>query len=211
MNNCIFTAHCMEMNCDNSCPMLVETSYLLERNNLNLNNPVFHKYPSKIPEFTKLIDKSEGGLGGYKVTGDMTTIEAADLLTYCAICKYWKGSQLHCTVYNLRLSKYLEELKKSWNTKNDSETVEMMQIWSESAKVLIISNFDYIKFGDFESQTMLNLIQSRQAAGLTTILVTPPVSNLITGNSSFATILIDTICKASGQSLKSPKRLGGSR
>lgn len=208
MVNCIFTAHCMEMSCDNSCPMLVETSYLLERNNLNINSPVFYKYPNKIPEILKLLEENEGQFCGYKIEGEMTTIEAADLITYCAICKNWRGSQLHCTVYNLRYSKYLDELKKSWNMKGDSETVEFMQIWAESAKVLIISNFDYIKFGDFESQTMLNLIQSRQAAGLTTIVVTPPAKNLISGNSSFASILIDMIRKASGQS-KSPKLLGG--
>lgn len=209
MVNCIFTAHCMEATCDNSCPMLVETSYLLERNGLSITSPVFHKYSDKIPEMLKLIEDSEGQLGGYKVSGDITTIEAADLLTYCAICKYWRGSQLHCTVYNLRYSKYLDELKKSWNMKGDSETVEFMQIWAETAKVLIISNFDYIKFGDFESQTMLNLFQSRQSAGLTTIVVTPPASNLITGNSSFASMLIEKIRTASGQPLKSPKKLGG--
>lgn len=209
MHNCIFTSHCMECACDNSCPMLVETEYLLQRNGINITSPVFYKYPNKIKDIVALLDDSEGKLKGYKVDGDLTTIEAADLLTYCAICKYWKGSQLHCTVYNLRFSKYLDELKKSWNTKGDSETVEFMQIWAESAKVLIISNFDYIKFGDFESQTMLNLIQSRQASGLTTIIVTPPVSNLITGNSSFAVILIDMIKKASGQTSKSPKKLGG--
>lgn len=36
MNNCIFTAHCTETICDKACPILVETSYLLERNGLSL-------------------------------------------------------------------------------------------------------------------------------------------------------------------------------
>lgn len=211
MHNCIFTAHCMESCCDKSCPMLVETSYLLERNNISMSSPVFYKYSDKIDTFCKLIDDAEGRLSGYVVTKDMTTTEAADLITYCAICKYWKGSQLHCTVYNLRFSKYLDELKKSWNSKLESESLEFMNIWTESAKVLIISNFDYIKFGDFESQTMLNMIQTRQAAGLTTIFVTPPTHNLICGNSSFATILMRMINEASGQQSRFHMKLGGNR
>lgn len=210
MNNCIFTSHCMEAFCDKSCPMYVETSYLLERNNINMTNPIFYHHSDKIPKILKLIEDNEEKLWGYVASGDINTIEAADLITYCAICKYWKGSQLHCTVYNLRYSKYLDEMKKSWNAKVESETYEYMKIWAESAKVLIISNFDYVKFGDFESQTMLNLIQSRQAARLTTILVTPDIQQIITSNSSFASLLINTICEASGQSMSRIfKRFGG--
>ena len=211
MHNCIFTAHCIEAYCDKSCPMLAETSYLLERNSISISSPVFHKYSDKIDQFCKLIDEAEGKLSGYTATKDINTTEAADIITYCAICKNWKGSQLHCTVYNLRFSKYLDELKKSWNSKVESETLEFMKIWSESAKVLVISNFDYIKFGDFESQTMLNIIQARQAAGLTTIVVTPPIHNLICGNSSFATILINMIGDASGQASRFRMKLGGIR
>lgn len=175
MNNCIFTAHCMESICDRSCPILVETSYLLERNGLSFKNPVFQKYGEIIPDISNMIDENEGQVIAFDAERSarncrLDTVQAADLITYCAICKYWKGSQLHCTVYNLRFSRYLEETKKSWNTKGENENSEMMRIWAESAKFLVISNFDYVKFGDFESQTMLNLIQLRQSQGLTTLL-----------------------------------------
>jgi len=59
-----------------------------------------------------------------------------------------------------------------------------VKIWSENAKVLIISNFDFVNFGDFESQTLLNLLQTRQVEGKTTILVSPPISQLVSSKSS---------------------------
>jgi hypothetical protein len=67
-----------------------------------------------------------------------------------------------------------------------------MKIWSETSKVLIISNFDYVNFGDFESQTMLNLIQQRQANNLVTILVSPQIGSLVSGKkSSFFDMLVN--------------------
>ena len=54
---------------------------------------------------------------------------------------------------------------------------------------MIISNFDYVKFGDFESQTLLNLIQSRQTDGNITILVSPPINSLVYGKSRFFDVL----------------------
>ena len=60
-----------------------------------------------------------------------------------------------------------------------SDDLEYMRIWSETAKVLIISNFDYVTFGDFECQTLLTLLQSRQSEGFTTVLVTPPINSIV--------------------------------
>ena len=54
MFNCIFTPHCMESFCDKSCPKLVETTYLLERNDINIDSHVF----SENPEIYKTIDDS---------------------------------------------------------------------------------------------------------------------------------------------------------
>lgn len=191
MHNCIFTAHCTEAFCDKSCPILVETSYLLERNGINMNNPVFSASEDKVQKMLKILSAVDGKFGVYRISADETTIQGADLLTYCAICKHWKGSRLHCNVYNLKYSKYIDETKKSWNGSPESDNFQYMKIWSESAKVLIVSNFDYVNFGDFESQTLLNLIQLRQAAGLTTILVSPQIGTLVSAKrSTFFEILV---------------------
>lgn len=167
MYNCIFSAHCTEAFCDQSCPILVETSYLLERNGIDMSSYVFSASPTDLSTANTIVSDLTGKTGYYKCANSS---KFADMITYAAICKNWKGSKLHCTVYNLRFSKYLELMKQSWAGGTD-ETLEYMRIWAESAKVLIISNFDYVGFGDFESQTLLNLIQNRINNNATTIIV----------------------------------------
>lgn len=179
MLDCIFTAHCTEQTCDKSCPKFVEASYLLERNGIQINNSVYRiNNPETISAAMKIIDNADEEhqftnhahpVGNFN---RMSTVQLADLITYCAICRYWKGSRLHCTVYNLRYSQYLDLIKKSWNG-SESEQLQYMRIWAESAKVLVVSNMDFVSFGDFESQTLLNLLQSRQGNQLSTIFVSP--------------------------------------
>lgn len=181
MYNCIFTSHCMEVFCDKSCPTLAETSYLLERNNISIDNDVFRASDEKISESLRILNQCDKRLGAV-VSSD--TISTADLLTYCAICQNWRGSKLHCVVYNLRYSKYLDLTKKSWSMKSEPDELEYMRIWAESCKVLIVSNMDYINFGDFESQILLNLLQTRQSNRLTTIFVIPSIQNLLSNKSS---------------------------
>lgn len=191
MYNCIFTSHCTESFCDKSCPILTETSYLLERNNLPMNSHVFSASDDKVRKMLKVLASADSSFGVYKISPDENTIQSADLLTYCAICKYWKGNRLHCNVYNLRYSKFIDETKKTWSGGPETDTYQYMKIWSESAKVLIVSNFDYVNFGDFESQTLLNLIQFRQTQNLTTILVSPPIGTLVSSKkSTFFEILV---------------------
>lgn len=183
MQNCIFTAHCSEKICDNSCSLFVETSYLLERNGISMNNKVFNTlYNSdKFPVISKLLETVTDGLG---YIGSGSSVEDSDLITYCAICKNWKGSQLHCTVYNLKLSQYLDSLKQSWNLHSEPEALEYARIWASSAKVLVISNIDYVKFGDFEAQTLLNLIQSRSTSDKVTYVVGPTNVSMLVGSST---------------------------
>ena len=211
MHNCIFTAHCTEAICDKSCPILVETSYLLERNGLNFSNPVFSTPVEKVRKMMKLLELADGKLGVYKIEPDETTVQSSDLITYCAICKYWKGSRLHCNVYNLKFSKYIDEIKKTWNGTPESEQYQYMKIWAESAKVLIVSNFDYVDFTDYVSQTMLNLIQQRQSQGLTTILVSPQIGMLVSAKKSSFFDILAKIMSANIIKLPSGSEMGGGR
>jgi hypothetical protein len=206
MHNCIFTAHCTEAFCDKSCPTLTETSYLLERNGITFSNPVFSASEDKVRKMLRILASAEGKFGVYRVASDENTIQSADLLTYCAICKHWKGSRLHCNVYNLKYSKYIDEMKQTWGGNAESENYQYMKIWSESAKVLIVSNFDYVNFGDFESQTLLNLIQTRQAAGLTTILVSPQIGTLVSSKKS---TFFDILAKMMQNNIIKPLQGGG--
>ena len=191
MHNCIFSAHCIEKMCDKSCPILAETSYLLERNGLSVKSKSFRTSPEglSIAKGAEMITASEGKLLSY-ISKD--TVSASEFLTYCAICMNWQGSRLHCDVYNLRYSDFVNLTKQSWNGKLDTDELDYMRIWIENSKVLIISNIDYVSFGDFECQTLLTLIQNRQAAGNSTIIVSPPTRQLV-GKSSFFARLVKVI------------------
>ena len=176
MNDCIFSPHCTEFVCDKSCPILVETSYLLERNGITTNNGVFNTPPNDISDALDILHSVNNNLG---VVISDNTISQSNLLTYCAICENWQGNRLHCTVYHLKFSNHLDLIQRSWSSKDVPEILEYEQIWSSTAKILIISNLDYVQFKDFQAQTLLNIIHNRNNNGLTTIVVTPKIQTLI--------------------------------
>lgn len=179
MNNCIFTPHCIEPVCDESCPILTEVSYLLERNNLSLNNPVFRSKQSDIDNALDKLHKVAESDNRFMVISAKDTISVSNLLTYCAICENWKGNRLHCNVYNLKFSQHIEDIQRSWSMKSNSDALEYEQIWIATAKILIISSIDFVQFKDFQCQTILNLIHNRMNDGLTTIVVAPsPIRDL---------------------------------
>jgi hypothetical protein len=60
-----------------------------------------------------------------------------------------------------------------------------MKIWNQSAKYLIISNLEYIKFSDFESQTLLSLLQSRDKPDKTTFIILSKREPLVGTDSIF--------------------------
>ena len=193
MQNCIFSGHCSQQVCDKSCPTLAETTYLLERNNIAMNSDVFHADVKQLAKYSSILESCDGKL---KTVISKNTVQDADLITYCSICKNWKGSRLHCTVYNLKYSQYIELLKKSWSAKSETSELEYMRIFSSAAKVLIISNIDYVNFRDFECQTLLTLLQSRAGSEFTTIIVSPRTSSLV-GDSPFFGRLTEIIKEAS--------------
>lgn len=188
MYNCIFTGHCIEEQpCNTSCPALAQTSYLLERNDIKMSNPVFKMSEVEMQKYYNILNESSGKTTSVIVSNGDFTNQTADALTYCAICENWRGSQLHCTVYNLKFTQYLETLQSSWSFSDDSsDKVSQMKIWVANARVLIISNLDFINFKDFQSQTLLSLLQSRVGMDLTTIVVTPPMSSLVGDGQFFA-------------------------
>ena len=193
MTNCIFTGHCTEEPiCNASCPILVQTSYLLELNGLKFSNPVFRMTEEEVNKHVKVLSECQGKISSVVVSSGNFTNQSADVLAYCAICEHWKGSQLHSTVYNLKFAQYIEAIQKSWNS-NDSE-VEMIKIWVAKAKVLIISNLDFVNFKEFQSQILLSLIQSRVNSDGTTIIVTPPISSLV-GEGQFFGKLTDMLSR----------------
>lgn len=189
MQNCMFTGHCIKSSCDQSCPAFQEASFLLEQNSIGLNSNVFHAEPNLIVKYNRIIENSEGKL---QTVIAKNTNQAAELITYCGICKYWKGSRLHTTVYNLRLSQYLDGIQGSWSNNSNLDDLEYQKIWVSKAKLLIISNMDYINFKDFQCQTLLSLLQSRDKPDMGTIIVSPQPQALV-GSGLFFPRLQETL------------------
>lgn len=197
MYNCIFNGHCIEETpCNGSCPALAQTSYLLERNDIKMSNPVFRMSQTEMNNCFDILNKCIGKTASVIVPSGEFTNQTADALTYCAICQNWRGSQLHCTVYNLKFAQYLEAIQSSWsfNGFDGSDRLEQIKIWVSHARVLIISNLDFVNFKDFQSQTLLSLLQSRVGMDLTTIVVTPTVSALV-GEGQFFSRLTNILSK----------------
>lgn len=185
--------NCLESQCDKSCPLYAQFSYLLERNNVQSNGRCEMMPESEIDRYLKIIEDVAKYVTDYSKDpiGSIITNRTADTanqLAYCAAWTNWKGSQLHCTVYNLNFAKYIDLTKQSWSRENDNDTAEYVKIWSESAKVLIISGVDFVNFKEFQSQLFLSLIQTRIEKRLTTIIVSPNTSTLVGDGPFFARV-----------------------
>ncbi len=192
MQNCIFSSHCTQSVCDKSCPMLAETTYLLERNNISMRNECFHTTTDILDRYDRIVDNAAGKV---QTVISTNTIQTADIVTYVGICKYWRGSQLHSTVYNLKYSTYLDVIQKSWGASTD-DSAEMMKIWASTAKLLIISGIDYVNFKEYQCQILLSLLQSRSNdSELGTIVVSPSVSSIV-GTGPFFSRLTEILSKA---------------
>lgn len=174
MIDCIFSGHCMNAFCDKSCPTYTESNYLLDRNSIDMSSGAFVQGKESINYCETVLAQAEGKM---VVVPSKSTTDLANNLTYCAVCHNWKGSQLRCAVYNLKFYNYLELVKKSWSATANTTELDYMNIFAKKAKVLIISNLDYVNFKNFECQTLLQLIHARN--NLSTILVTPPISSLV--------------------------------
>lgn len=198
MYNCIFTGHCIHPVCDQSCPDWVETAYLLERNKIPMTSDVFRANPADIQKCNTILDEVFNQSQNLSVVQTkQNTNEVSNLITYCGICRHWKGNQLKCSVFNLRLFQYLEDIRKTWNNGGyESEELEYTKLFTKNSKVLIISNIDYINFKNFECQTLLGLIQERSIdSEKSTIIVAPPLSSLM-GDGGFYQTLMNIMGKA---------------
>lgn len=189
MNKCMFSGHCIKATCDQSCPAYVESSFLLEQNGIGFNSGVFHTDPATLNKYGKYVEGCEGKL---QTVIAKNTNSVAELITYCGICKYWRGSRLHTSVYNLKLSQYLDGVQNSWSSNSNLDDLEYQKIWVAKAKLLVISNIDFVNFKDFQCQTLLSLLQSREKPELGTIIVSPQTKSLV-GSGLFFNRLQETL------------------
>ena len=177
MKNCPYNNTCIRFKCDRSCKVYTEFEHWSNRCNLTIKNSLFRVDKSKIIRASQLLiaaenDKSSDSnyihIGVY--SGQDSQL-IGDLATYLAILKYCSGTGFYNGVYRLNFQNYLDEIKSSWDTRYDSPLLGDMKIWIQSCKCLVIYNLGLIRFGDFESQTLLSIFQERYDETKTTIVV----------------------------------------
>lgn len=196
VHNCIYTSLCDKQNCDRSCARNAEISYWMERCNIEMNNPIL-KNTSEFTVYRNIIDNS---IGKIKIVNAKDTVKSGDFLCYVAISLHGTGLAFSKGIYKLNFSEYIEKLKDSWNSRYESESLEYMRIWLKSERYVIINGMDYVRFGDFESQTLLQIMQSRRSVDQSTILVIPGIDQLVgVPTSVFFTRLIDKLNEVKDQ------------
>ena len=188
--NCPFKQYCQQPLCRNICPDYTEIDYLLERNFL-LDNENIYSFSDKM--FQNASECLTAAEKCYKVVTTTDTSDMASCLTYAAICNYYKGNTLHCSVYHLNFAEYVNDLQKSW-TEGTTDELEYTEIFIEKCKVLIISNLDFVQFKDFQAQTLLNIAHNRKGHKQSTIIVSPKLNSLF-GSGAFFTRLKEVFGK----------------
>lgn len=167
MINCPYNNSCIKSICDLSCSDYSEIEHWMNRCELKLSNPAIRLGLDKISEVEELISNAEldvGETSNYihlSVHSSPNPQLMADLTSYILICKYCRKNGFYNGVYKLNFAQYLDELKKSWNSRYNDGHLDDIQIWINSAKYLIICNLGLVRFGDFESQTLLSILQER--------------------------------------------------
>ena len=147
------------------------------RNNISAQSKVFAKDPRKIAKLSKILSQNEGTLCTYIEKYDTSAV--SELFAYLSVCNTWRYSVLKCKTYTLNYYRYLDLIKKSYSGVESSD-LEYMNIWIQSAQVLIVSNLDFVRFNDFSCQELLGKLEMRRCnPELTTIIVAPPLSTLV--------------------------------
>lgn len=190
MFDCIYGERCIRTQCDLACPLHAEITYWMERCNITLSNPVLRIDTEQLNKCKSMVQNNTDGVFTYRAKN---TVATADLFTYCAICLHGIGTNMRNGIYQLNFSEYIDENRKTWSTRTESEKLEFMKIWSNTSKDLIISHLDYVSFGDYECQMLLTLIQSRRLPGKTTYIIIPSETELVGRNSSFYSTMINEL------------------
>lgn len=177
MNKCPFNITCSHSVCDTSCKYFAEYSHWADRCGIKISNPAFKAKVADIVKADSLLSQAEEGnidssfthLAATKVNNVILT---SDITSLYAIHKYCQGIGFYNGVYKLDIFKYFDDIKSSWNNRKPSSDLDDVEIWIRSCRILVIYNVSMVRFGDFESQTLLRILQDRyDPEKLTAIIV----------------------------------------
>lgn len=171
---CPFSSQCERAFCDYSCGKNVLFDVMMKKSEIK---------PQDVGAISvKLRDKVKQDLTKFKgstiyITANRGNKMLGDIYAWLAACKLCPYYGSDVTVYHLKYSKYLEQLRQSWATKYEPEELIEARCFINTARVLIVSSLEYVQYKDFESQTLFSLLGERSYnRDFTTIVIGPEIN-----------------------------------
>lgn len=171
---CPFSSQCERAFCDYSCGKNVLFDVMMKKSEIK---------PQDVGAISvKLRDKVRQDLAEFKgstiyITANRGSKMLGDIYAWLAACKLCPYYGSDVTVYHLKYSKYLEQLRQSWATKYEPEELIEARCFINTARVLVVSSLEYVQYKDFESQTLFSLLGERSYnREFTTIVIGPEIN-----------------------------------
>ena len=183
MLNCPYSTTCCKFICDFACKEFSEYEHWMNRCDLFQSNPAEFSTSKEIQQASFKLNEvlHDSSTQNKLAIQSSNPIKDADLISYLIICEYCRNIGMYNGIYKLNFSQYLDEIKNSWSYKNNSQRLDDIKLWIRTSKYLVIYNLGLIRFGDFESQTMLSIFQERYARDKITLIILDEGKNCITG------------------------------
>lgn len=177
MIDCPYTEQCQRAECNYAC--VRNGIYLNWRNRckLHLDNPAFKSTKYDVIDDSKVIkaamndENSESRFLHLSFVQSNQSKKTADRLVYTLIGKYIDQFGVSSGVYSLDYSEYIQASKDSWKLTEPSKQLNEFDIQLNAAKFLIIYGLDFVRFNDFEAQTLLRIYQKRSEVSKYTITI----------------------------------------
>lgn len=187
-HQCMYSNVCTEYECNLTCIKGVTSEYYVNASNFPLYSSEFMNYydDEDFVKFGNIIKDHRRGYGvvvskGRKYLSDAFFYAAMIIENYHSL--YWPEA------FMLNYRKYTDAYKRSWTTGEEPDSLQEARYNAEHCCTLIITGLDTMIFGDFESQTLLALLEDRNKAKQSTILVMSDVDNINTNSRSTTTFV----------------------
>lgn len=187
-HQCMYCNICTEYECNFTCIKGVTSQYYVDASNFPLYSSEFMNFytDEDFVKFGNIIKDHRRGYGvvvskGRKYLSDAFFYAAMVIENYHSL--YWPEA------FMLNYRKYTDSYKRSWTTGEEPDSLQEARYNAEHCCTLIITGLDTMIFGDFESQTLLALLEDRNKAKQSTIIVMSDVDNINTNSRSTTTFV----------------------
>lgn len=187
-HQCMYCNICTEYECNFTCIKGVTSQYYVDASNFPLYSSEFMNFytDEDFVKFGNIIKDHRRGYGvvvskGRKYLSDAFFYAAMVIENYHSL--YWPEA------FMLNYRKYTDSYRRSWTTGEEPDSLQEARYNAEHCCTLIITGLDTMIFGDFESQTLLALLEDRNKAKQSTIIVMSDVDSINTNSRSTTTFV----------------------